>query len=59
MRGEEMRRICVLERQIAKINQDIASIGDLRRGSLSEQYAGHLGARARQLHRRSMVPITS
>ncbi len=32
------RRICVLERKIAKIKQDIATIGDLRRGSISEQY---------------------
>jgi len=32
------KRICTLERQIAKIKQDIDTIGDLRRGSLSEQY---------------------
>ena len=35
---KERRRICTLERQIAKIKQEIGRIGDLRRGSLSEQY---------------------
>ncbi|MCP4160521.1 MAG: hypothetical protein GY760_10640 [Deltaproteobacteria bacterium] len=32
------KRIFTLERQIAKIKQDIDTIGDVRRGSLSEQY---------------------
>ncbi len=35
---EKEKRICTLERQIAKIKQDIDTIGDVRRGSLSEQY---------------------
>ncbi len=35
---KEKKRICTLERQIAKIKQKISSIDDLRRGSLSEQY---------------------
>ncbi len=43
------KRICTLERQIAKIKQDIDSIGDLRRGSLSEQYnvCGTLGCKCK------------
>ena len=32
------KRICTLERQIAKIKQYINTVGDLRRGSISEQY---------------------
>ncbi len=35
---KEQKRISTLEKQIAKIKQDISSIDDLRRGSLSEQY---------------------
>ncbi len=35
---KEKKRISTLERQIARIKQEIDSIGDLRRGSLSEQY---------------------
>ncbi len=35
---KEKKRIATLEKQIAKIKQDISSIDDLRRGSLSEQY---------------------
>jgi len=35
---KEKKRIAALERQIAGIKQEINSIGDLRRGSLSEQY---------------------
>ena len=32
------KRIATLERQITRIKQEINRIGDLRRGSLSEQY---------------------
>ncbi len=35
---KEQKRISTLEKQIAKIKQDISGIDDLRRGSLSEQY---------------------
>ncbi len=35
MKEKEEKRICTLERQIAKIKQDIDTIGDVRRGSLS------------------------
>jgi len=46
---KKKKRICTLERQIAKIKQDIDSIGDLRRGSLSEQYnvCGTLGCKCK------------
>ncbi|HDH53343.1 MAG TPA: hypothetical protein ENH24_02535 [Nitrospirae bacterium] len=35
---KEKKRITALERQIDRIKQEINSIGDLRRGSLSAQY---------------------
>ncbi len=35
---KEKKRITTLERQITRIKQEISRIGDLRRGSLSEQY---------------------
>jgi len=34
----EIKNICTLERQIAKIKQEITCIEDLGRGLLSEQY---------------------
>lgn len=35
---KDKRRIKTLEKQIAKIKEKISYIGDIRRGSLSEQY---------------------
>jgi hypothetical protein len=36
--AQRMRRIRTLERQIAKVKGELAELGDLRPGSLSEQY---------------------
>jgi hypothetical protein len=57
----EGKRICTLERQIAKIKQDIDTIGDLCRGSLSEQYnvCGTSGCKCKATPPEKHGPITS